>query len=312
MGMSEFYGARDDAASVRVLHCAFDLGYRHFDTADFYGQGHNEQLLSQFLSDLGARSREVLIATKCGLRRSGAATVEIDSSPEYVRDACDASLRRLGVDCIDLYYLHRRSRDVPIEETVGALGDLVAAGKCRYIGLSEVSEATLVRAHAVHPIAALQSEYSLWTRDVEAGMLERTARLGVSFIAYSPLGRGFLGGQLTREQVTSAGDLRGLLPRFGQENFERNQPLLTALRAVAHELGADVSMSQVALAWVLARASNLFVIPGTRSERHLVSNAAAEGIALNEQQQTRLEAAFNREAVHGSRYPDALLQTVNT
>jgi aryl-alcohol dehydrogenase-like predicted oxidoreductase len=311
MGMSEFYGERDDVASLRVLHEAFDQGYRHFDSADFYGQGHNEQLLARFLSQLGQRRAEILIATKCGLRRSGAASVEIDSRPEYVRAACDASLRRLGVEYIDLYYLHRRSREVPVEETMGELASLVASGKCRHIGLSEVSESTLRRAHAVHPLSALQSEYSLWSRDVESGILEATAQLGIALVAYSPIGRGFLSGQVTRDSLARPGDIRGLLPRFAQGNFEHNQALLGSLRGVADELGG-ASMSQVALCWVLSRGANVYAIPGTRRAEHLRTNLAAQDLTLLPEQIARLEHAFARDAVHGTRYPEALLQTVNT
>jgi aryl-alcohol dehydrogenase-like predicted oxidoreductase len=313
MGMSEFYGVRDDDASLRVLLAAYECGTRHFDTADFYGQGHNEELVARFLAELRGNRENVFVATKCGLRRLAGPTpaVEIDSRPEYVREACHASLKRLGVDHVDLFYLHRRSSAVPIEDTMGAMAELVREGKCRYVGLSEVSEATLRRANAVHPVAALQSEYSLWTRDVEDAVLAATRELGIALVAYSPIGRGFLSGTLTREKTREAGDLRGLLPRFGEGNFEQNALLLGELQRVADELGG-VTMSQVALAWVLSRGQNIYAIPGTRNTSHLQANVAAEHVVLNEQQVERLSSAFSPEAVQGARYPEALLRTVNT
>lgn len=313
MGMSEFYGARDDEASVRVLVSAFELGYRHFDTADFYGQGHNEELVSRFLGWVGARREEVFVATKCGLRRAPGPKpgVEIDSRPEYVRAACDASLRRLGTEYIDLLYLHRRSTSVPIEETVGALAELVVSGKCRHVGLSEVSLATLRRAHATHPITALQNEYSLWSRDVENGVLQTTRELGIALVAYSPIGRGFLSGALTRQKTEEPGDLRAMLPRFANGNFEQNALLLEELGRVASELGG-ATMSQVAIAWVLSRAPNVYAIPGTRRLEHLQANAQAASLPLSDGQAERLAAAFAPDAICGSRYPEALLATIGT
>jgi aryl-alcohol dehydrogenase-like predicted oxidoreductase len=309
MGMSEFYGARDDEQSLGALNVAFTLGYRHFDTADMYGHGHNEELLGRAIRAWNWRRDEVVIATKFGIRRpAGGGSLEIDSSPAHAMAACDASLKRLGVDHIDLYYLHRRNPLVPIEDTVLAMADLVRAGKVGRIGLSEVSEDTLRRACSVHPIAALQSEYSLWTRDVEAALLPATRELGVELVAYSPIGRGFLSGALSSE-ARPAGDLRALLPRFQGKNFEANQGLLAALRAVADEAGA--TMSRVALAWVLSRSDNIHVIPGSRRSEHLASNLASAELRLSSEQLRRLSDAFSPEKVHGARYPEQLLHTVN-
>lgn len=312
MGMSEFYGPRDDEASLAALHAAFDCGYRHFDTADFYGQGHNEELLGRFLAERRAQRDQIFLATKCGLKRTSPTSVEIDSSPEYVRAACESSLRRLGTTHIDLFYLHRRSPNVPIEEVMSEMSALVREGKCRYVGLCEVSEQTLRRAHGVHEVTALQSEFSLWTRDVEAKILPATQELGVALVAYSPIGRGFLSGALTREKTREPGDLRGLLPRFADGNFERNERLLDALRDVAASLGEGVSPSQVALAWLLSRAPNIHVIPGTRRRAHLVSNFNAQTLSLSSAHVEQLSRAFEPELIAGQRYPEALLKTVNT
>jgi aryl-alcohol dehydrogenase-like predicted oxidoreductase len=311
MGMSEFYGTRDDAAALEALSGAYELGYRHFDSADFYGSGHNEQLLGAFLRSLGARRQQLLIATKCGLQRvQGTRTVLVDSSPAYLRRACEESLRRLGVDHVDLYYLHRRSPLVPIEDTVGAMAELVKAGKVRALGLSEVSATTLRRAAAEHPIAALQSEYSLWSRDVEASLLGACTELGVALVAYSPLGRGFLTGAIAAPEGLGEGDLRPHLPRFRPENFRENTKLLVSLSEVAQELGA--SMAEVALAWLLAKAPTICPIPGSRSRKHLESNLRALELSLSAGQSERLSAAFDEKHIAGARYPDELLRLVNT
>lgn len=311
MGMSEFYGARDDEGSLAVLLEAFDLGYRHVDTADFYGGGHNEELLGRFIAGIGSQRAELLLATKCGLRKNSAGTgVEINSRPEYVRAACEGSLARLGVDYVDLLYLHRRSPEVPIEETVGAMAELVKEGKCRHLGLSEVSADTLRRAHTVHPVSALQSEYSLWTRDVEDELLDLTRRLNIALVAYSPVGRGFLTGTLTSHRLAETGDIRRQLPRFRDDNFQQNQGLLGVIAEVAAELG-QVEMSQVALAWVLAQGRHVLAVPGTRRSRHLQSNLAAQQVELGADQIERLARAFAPGAVQGARYPEMLLRTVN-
>jgi aryl-alcohol dehydrogenase-like predicted oxidoreductase len=311
MGMSEFYGARDEAASLRALSEAFELGYRHFDTADMYGAGHNEELLAKFVSRLGARRREILLATKAGIRRpAGGTTVTIDSSPEYIRQACDASLARLGVEQIDLFYLHRRDPAVPIEDSVGAMADLVRAGKAARIGLSEVSAATLERACAVAPIAALQSEYSLWSREIEREVLPACEARGIALVAYSPLGRGFLTGAITPALLASQADLRNHLPRFQGPNFEANRALLPTIAEIATQTGS--TQATVALAWVLARSGAIHAIPGARSSPHLRSNLAALDLALDTAQIDRLSAAFASDRVQGDRYPAHLARTVNT
>ena len=310
MGMSDFYAPCDAETALRALHDAYALGYRHFDTADMYGNGENEKLLGRFLSEIGSRRDDVLVATKVGLKRLDGPkpAIAVDSSPEHVRAAVEASLKRLGVEQIGLLYLHRKSPDVPIEDTVGALVDLVEAGKVRHIGLSEVSAATLERALKVSPICALQSEYSLWTRDVEDGMLDLCRRNGVALVAYSPLGRGFLTGHFERPAEGSR-DLRAFLPRFQGDNFDANLRLVDAVREIAEEIG--VMPAQVALAWVLAKADNIHVIPGTTKSKHLTSNFASLDIPLSQTQWTRLAEIFNKAAVKGERYPQEALKTVN-
>jgi aryl-alcohol dehydrogenase-like predicted oxidoreductase len=314
MGMSEFYGATNDAQSLEALHVALDIGYRHFDTSDAYGQGHNEQLLGQFLAQIGGRRQEVLLATKFGIKRDPADALKFMFSGDrsYVNAACDASLKRLGVDHIDLYYVHRRDVNTPIEETIGALADLVKAGKIGAIGLSEVSAETLKKAHAVHPIAALQSEYSLWTRDVEQEILPLCEALDIAFVAYSPLGRGFLTGKLDKAQIdgtTGSGDLRAKLPRFQGENFDQNRELVKQLeqRAVALEC----TSSQLALAWLLHRYKNMHVIPGSKRVTYLAANFSALNLTLDTATVDMLGQMFDPGAIAGQRYPDALLKTVN-
>jgi len=311
MGMSEFYGHCDDITGLRALHDAWELGYRHFDTADMYGQGHNERLLGRFFADLGGRAEQALLATKVGIRRVPGTEpkIEIDSSPDYLRAACERSLERLGVERLGLLYLHRKSVDIPIEDSVGALQDLVRQGKVAAIGLSEVSVETLERACRVAPIAALQSEYSLWSRDVEAGALAACSRLGVALVAYSPLGRGFLTGQWSAAPAEAANDLRKHLPRFQSGNVEVNEFLLDTLRAVAKEVGHEPA--QVALAWVLSAGEHIHVIPGSTRQIHLANNFASGALSLSADQIKRLAHAFRAEAVAGARYPDALLATVN-
>jgi aryl-alcohol dehydrogenase-like predicted oxidoreductase len=312
MGMSEFYGAPDDQQSLHALETAFDLGYRHFDTADMYGAGHNEKLLGSFLTRLGSRRDEVVVASKVGIRRDlpGPSPIGIDSTPEYVRAACERSLERLGVERIDLYYLHRRNPAVPIEDTMGAMAALLSEGKIGAIGLSEVSVETLRKAARVAPIAALQSEYSLWTRDAEGEMFGACAELGVTFVAYSPVGRGFLSGELQAETVRTPGDLRGMLPRFQPGAFESNARLLEVVARVARAL--DASRAQVALAWVLAKNPALHAIPGTRKATHLSDNWGSQKIALSPSHMEELSRAFHAEAVTGLRYPEPLLRTTGT
>ncbi|GAA5196665.1 aldo/keto reductase [Rugosimonospora acidiphila] len=310
MGMSFAYGERDDEESARTLHRALDLGVTFLDTADMYGAGHNEQLIGR---TLGGRRDEFFLATKFGFRsptggpRSDAPDTFIDTSPEYVREACDASLSRLGFDTIDLYYAHRRNPDVPIEDTVGAMAGLVAAGKVRHLGLSEVNAQTLRAAHAVHPIAALQVEYSLFSREIEDELLDTCRELGIAVVAYSPVGRGLLTGTVTADQVGRQGDFRGGVPRFQGENLDKNLKLVEAVRRVAATLSA--TPAQAALAWLLARDELVIPIPGTKRVKYLEENTAASEITLTPEQFESIESAAT--GVAGARYSDASLQFVN-
>ncbi|WP_428825411.1 aldo/keto reductase [Azonexus sp. IMCC34842] len=304
MGMSEFYGASDDEQSLATLERALELGINLFDTADTYGFGHNESLLGRFLKQGGAARRpQVVIASKFGIvRQPGAYERRIDNTPAYIQSACEASLQRLGVETIDLYYCHRRNPEVPIEDMVGALAALVAAGKVRQIGLSEVSPETLRRAHAVHPVAAVQSEYSLWSRDAEAAMLPTCAELGVTFIAYSPLGRAFLTGAVHSDQL-GEGDFRKHNPRFVGEAEKINSQLVAELGrfASAHRL----TNAQVALAWLLDKHPHVVPIPGTRRIAYLEQNVAAADVLLNADEIAELDRMFAVERVAGARYPEA-------
>jgi aryl-alcohol dehydrogenase-like predicted oxidoreductase len=303
MGMSQSYGHRDDAESTRTLHRALELGVTFIDTANAYGSGHNEEFIG---SVLGGRRDELVLATKFGLRladgRPGAGAPDsyVDTSAAYVRSACEASLRRLGVDTIDLYYAHRRAPSVPVEETVGAMAELVAAGKVRWLGLSEVSPATLRAAHAVHPITAVQMEYSLFTRDVEDGMLDTCRELGVAVVAYSPVGRGLLTGTITSRDELPETDSRRHLPRFADENLAGNLALVDAVATVARTLG--ITPAQAALAWLLGRGEDVVPIPGTKRVAYLEENAAAVDIALSPEQLSTLDKLVGRDTVRGSRY----------
>lgn len=304
MGMSEFYGASNDADSLRTLERALELGVTHFDSADTYGLGHNEELLGRFIAQGGAaRRRQVLITTKFGIvRAAGQYERRIDNSPAYIRSACEASLRRLGTEHIDLYYCHRRDPAVPIEEVVGAMGELVSAGKVLAIGLSEVSVETLRRAHAVSPVAALQSEYSLWNREPEAGMLQACAELGTAFVAYSPLGRAFLTGALKVDELAD-NDFRKRNPRFVGDAQAKNQQLVAALQACAEARG--LSSAQLALAWLLNKHPHVVPIPGTRRISHLESNVGAVSVKLSTEEINALDRLFDPQGVAGARYPDA-------
>jgi aryl-alcohol dehydrogenase-like predicted oxidoreductase len=305
MGMSEFYGQSDDAESLATLHAAADLGLRHFDSADTYGAGHNEQLLGRFVAKLApARRAELCIATKFGIQRTpGSYERRIDNSPAYIRSACEASLRRLGVEQIGLYYVHRRDPAVPIEVVMQTLAALQAEGKIAAVGLSEVSLDTLQRAHAVHPVAALQSEYSLWSRGAEAQMLPACQAMGITFVAYSPLGRALLTAQLPETQDLAADDFRRKLPRFNGAAGEQNRLLAERLAALAADFG--YAPSQLALAWILNRQPHAVVIPGTRRQTHLRSNWAAAQITLDAAQLRQMDALFAPEAVAGERYAEA-------
>ena len=304
MGMSEFYGASDDAESLATLARALELGVMLFDTADTYGLGANEALIGRFVREGGAgRRARMVIATKFGIvRAAGSYERRIDNSPAYIRAACEASLERLGVEQIDLYYCHRRDPVVPIEEVVGAMADLVAAGKVKAIGLSEVSPETLRRAHAVHPVAALQSEYSLWTREPETDVLPACRELGTAFVAYSPLGRAMLTGALDTAALTP-GDFRAANPRFQGDAAAANAALVEQLGDLAREWG--LTQAQLALAWLLARQPHVIPIPGTRRIARLEENLGAAAVRLSAAQMARVEAVFAPGAARGARYPQA-------
>jgi len=307
MGMSEFYGARDDEESVATIHEALDRGVNFLDTADMYGPFTNEILVGRAIKE---RREEVVLATKFGNQRDDDGNfLRINGTPEYVRQACDDSLRRLGVDVIDLYYQHRVDRTVAIEETWGAMKSLVDAGKVRYLGISEASSATIERAHAVHPVTALQSEYSLWTRDPEDDVLATCRRLGIGFVAYSPLGRGFLTTESANRDANDPQDFRSVNPRFVGEAREHNLKLVANLEAIAHE--KHVTVAQLALAWVLSRGDDVVPIPGTKRRKWLLENIAASDIVLSESDRAALEAAVPRDAVQGLRYHERSMGTLN-
>lgn len=313
MGMSEFYGNRDDSESLATLREAVDHhGIDLLDTADMYGMGHNEELLGRFLREEPARRAQVRLATKFGIRRqageSGYVRV-VDTSPAYVREACEASLRRLGVETIDLYYAHRINPAVPVEDTVGAMADLVREGKVRYLGLSEVSAATLRRAQAVHPISAVQSEYSLWTRDPEAEVLPACRELGVGFVAYSPLGRGFLTGALTASDDLEPDDFRRIAPRFQDEALKANRVLAEHVKAIADDRA--ITPAQLAIGWVLHQAPFIVPIPGTKRRRFLADNVGAAGVSFAPATLRRLNELFPENAAVGARYPQAGMATLN-
>ena len=303
MGMSDFYGPSEDATNLRVLHHALDIGIDFLDTADMYGVGANERLLAELLR---TRRDEVVLATKFGNVRAPDGTfLGIDGSPAYVQAACDASLQRLGVDHVDLYYQHRVDVRVPIEDTVGAMARLVEAGKVRHLGLSEASALTLRRAAAVHPIAALQSEYSLWTRDVEPAILPACRELGIGFVPYSPLGRGFLTGAIDTAGALDASDWRRHNPRFQDGNIERNRALVDAVRTLAAARGC--TPAQLALAWLLHQGEDIVPIPGTRRVERLDENAAAAHVTLDAGALAELDAIAERHPVAGARYPEAAM-----
>jgi aryl-alcohol dehydrogenase-like predicted oxidoreductase len=306
MGMSEFYGPSDEAQSIEVIRHALDTGVTFLDTADAYGSGRNEELVGKAIRD---RRKDAVVATKFALvRNESGAFVGVSGKPDYVKKACAASLSRLGIDRIDLYYQHRVDPEVPIEDTVGAMAELVKEGKVARLGLSECSPATLRRAQEVHPIAAVQTEYSLWSRDAEDGILDACAELGATFVAYSPLGRGFLTGDIKSIDDLAPDDWRRNNPRFQGENFAKNLALAGEVQQIAAKRG--LTPAQLALAWVLGRAKHIVTIPGTRSAKRLDENAAAAGITLGADDLRALERAFPRGAAAGSRYPEATARFV--
>ena len=307
MGMSEFYGGTDEKESLATLDRALELGVTFLDTADAYGPFTNEMLLGKALK---GRRDKVVLATKFGLRRTGDPVQRlIEGSPAYVREACEASLKRLGTDHLDLYYQHRVDARVPIEDMVGAMARLVSEGKVRYLGLSEAGPETIRKAHAVHPISALQSEYSLWSRDPEEAVLPVVRELGIGFVAYSPLGRGFLTGRFRSLEDLEEGDYRRHSPRFQGDNFRKNLDLVEKITALARAKG--LKPSQLALAWVLARGNDIVPIPGTKHRSYLEENAAAAAIRFTADELARIEAAAPQGAAAGTRYPEAAMASLN-
>jgi aryl-alcohol dehydrogenase-like predicted oxidoreductase len=308
MGMSEFYGTGDEAESLATIDRAIELGITFLDTADMYGTGENEKLVGKAIR--GKRD-EVFLATKFGIVRdpNNPRLRGVNGSPEYVRASCDASLKRLGIEHIDLYYQHRVDPKTPIEETVGAMAELVSAGKVRQIGLSEASAATIRRAHQVHPIAALQTEYSLWTRDPEDELLATTRELGIAFVAYSPLGRGFLTGQMKSPNDLAPDDFRRQSPRFQGDNFQRNLDLVKRVEEIATE--KRCTPGQLALAWLLAQGEDIIPIPGTKRRKYLDENAAAVKVKLSQDDLRRIDEAAPHGAAAGQRYPEQAMRAVN-
>ncbi|KQM56166.1 aldo/keto reductase [Sphingomonas sp. Leaf208] len=307
MGMSDFYGSRDETESIATINRALDLGVTFLDTADMYGAGANEELVGRVVRE---RREWIVVATKFGnVRGSDGSFKGINGRPDYVRSACDASLKRTGLDVIDLYYQHRVDPDVPIEETVGAMADLVRVGKVKYLGLSEAAPATIRRAHAVHPITALQTEYSLWSRDVEDQILPTVRELGIGFVPYSPLGRGFLTGQFKTPDDLDAGDTRRNHPRFQGAAFQKNLDLVAAIGTMAADKGC--TPAQLALAWVLRQGEDIVPIPGTKRRKYLEDNLGALDVELSDADLARIDDILPPGAAQGTRYPDASMASID-
>jgi aryl-alcohol dehydrogenase-like predicted oxidoreductase len=308
MGMSGVYGAADELAAIATIHQAIDLGCNFLDTADAYGAGHNETLIGKAI---GGRRDRVVIATKFGLSdiSKGGYTIPVNGRPEYVRSACEASLQRLGIETIDLYYQHRVDPNTPIEETVGTMAELVREGKVRFLGLSEASAQTIRRAHAIHPITALQSEYSLWSRDVEAEILPTCRELQIGFVPWSPLGRGFLTGQVKTFEDLEPHDWRRVSPRFQGENFERNLALVAQVQQIAR--AKNCTPAQLAIAWLLQQGNDIVPIPGTKRVSYLLENLAALELVLTSTELDLIDAVMPLGAASGDRYPSAMMQMVN-